>query len=320
MDYAYIYYPKRVKDLADQFPPVKFLPQALAEKLRPYYPPVPGCLDIDAFGPEIGIIGCFWPNESKLKVSLEKARANRVKVIGCDQMLLRESQLDRAFLEGLGMQVVYGDFAALFAGLEGIRQLMRIKGLSWNQTKFVILGRHMPLCSMMARSLAREARYLTLVGSLDREVEKLSAQIMYESGLALKISNSFRETMSEADVVIAVSEEDLPRAASYAQGAVFFDLTGGKKENGSGLLHWKENSFLINEKFGSLGKRPLCLAAIPNALVEVIISFLEQSNELFFYQKEMTINQIKETLGLFKRHGFALKFPGNTGFDSSSMP
>lgn len=311
MDYAYIYYPTRAKNLADQLPLVKYLPEYFAEKARAYYPPVQTFIGIQARGSCLkgDAIGCTWPNKKKIMRSVHLAEASQARIIGIDPYLLRGTDLGRLYLDGVETPVAWGDFAALHAALEGTRLALKTKGLLWNKAKFMVLGTDLPLGRLITRILAREVKYLTLAGHQNMVTDKLSAQIMYETGLALKFSKLREENLRETDVVIAASGETFLTVDALAAGTILCDLTGGQIKTRDDIVTIKDPDYVIPEGYEDLKKSPLLFEAIPASLVEVILSCLEGEYELFSHEREMTINQVDKTFGLIKKYGFVVRFP-----------
>lgn len=309
MDYAYIYYPARIKIMADHIPLIKYLPQYLAEKARPYYSPVLDSLIIDAAIAQGGAIACAWPIKKRIMESIKIAVEHGSKIIGIQSLLLRESCLKKQDFEDIETPIAMGDMAALYAALEAVRLVIKSKGLSYNKTRFLIIGTHLPLGRLIVRILAREAKYITLIGSFNTETDKLFSQVMYETGLALKFSQLPEKTIKTSDIVITASRESFFSVDSLAPGTILCDLTVGQIKSGSDIITIQNPGYTIPQEFEALKMTPLLLDTIPASLIEVIIANLENEYELFSHQREMTINQVDKAFGLIKKYGFSVMFP-----------
>lgn len=314
MDYAYIYYPSRIKNLADQLPLIKYLPEYLAEKARPYYPPVLSSFNTDQDFPQGEAIACAWPDKKRIIDSVKTAVKDGTKIVGIHPLLLRNSSLEHKVLEDLEIPIARGDIAALCCALEAVRLVIKSKGLSYNKAQFVVIGTHLPLGRLIVRILAREAKYITLFDRLNTETDRLFSQVMYESGLALKLSRFPEQTLQNSDIVITASEEGFFSTDLLSAGAIFCDLTGGQIKYRDDIIIIQDPGFTIPPKYGFLKMNPMMLEAIPPSLAEVIISCLEHNYELFSLQREMTINQVDKTFRLIKKHGFCAKISGISKF------
>lgn len=320
MDYAYIYYPEKIKNLADQLPLLKYLPEYLAEKARPYYSPVLSSLIIDSVRAEGGAIACPWPDKRRVKESVQKAVKHGVKAIGIEPELFKNSALKHLDLKDIEAPVFLGKIAALYAALEVIRMVIESKGLSYNKAHFIVIGSHLPLCRMIVQILARKAKYITLVGYSNMETEKLYSQVIYDTGLALKFSQLHKKAIKSSEIVVTVSWEDFISIDYLTPGTILCDLTDEQIKPRDDIITIQNPDYKIPLKYEGLKSKPLLLDSASAPLIEIIIANLENEYELFSHQREMTINQVDKVFGLIKKHGFSVEFPAKQRFVKSPKP
>jgi len=165
-----------------------------------------------------------------------------------------------------------------------------------------------------AQILARECRFLTLVGRQIDKLEGVAEKILRDTGLSVRITSNVSSALKRADVVITVtsSVDSIINAEDLKPGAVVCDVA--RPRDVSKEVAEKRNDVLIieggvvevpgdvnfNFNFGFPPKTSYACMA------ETMMLALEQRYESFTLGRNLTVEQIDEITRIAKKHGFKL--------------
>lgn len=327
--FSFIVHPLHVKDVTRKFPKARYLPDFVLEGVSRLLPPfqVSEIKGIRSACSEVeGAFICSPLTSRQLlglpvEVSLHKilsavqlAAKNGAKIVGLGALTAVVGDGGVTIAKNAGIPVTTGNSYTVFTALEGTKKAAGIMGIDWSRANVAILGATGSIGSVCARMLARENRYLTLVARHQNKLEQLAAKILYETGLAVKITSNTKTALSQADVVITVTSAlDTPvEPEDLKIGAVVCDVA--RPRDVSRKVAEKRKDVLVieggvvdvpgkpefNFNFGvPPGKCFACMA-------EVMILALEKRYESYSLGREMTIAQVEEMGRLAQKHGFIL--------------
>jgi fatty aldehyde-generating acyl-ACP reductase len=327
--FSFIIHPHTLQDYVQRFPFVNYLPNFIFKGVTRVLPPfkVSEIKGIQSsFAQVEGELVCCpllseqlrqLPSElvlHKIIRAVKLAERNGAKLVGLGAFASVMPDGGMTIAKEAGVPVTTGDSYTVFMALEGLKEAAKLMGLDCSGVNVVILGATDSIGGVYARFLARENRYLTLVSSQRSKLEKLAAQILYETGLAVKVTMNIKEALQKADIVIAVTSvaDACIEPKDLKSGAVVYDLA--QPRNISLKIAEKRKDILViegvlvdvpgtpefNFNFGfSSDKCYACMA-------EVIILALEKRYESFSLGREVTLSQVKEIGRLAQKHGFKL--------------
>jgi predicted amino acid dehydrogenase len=336
--FSFIIHPIYLEDVARKFPAARHLPRFILEGASRLIPPMKISEIKGVYSTVNQVEGEFiccpltsrqllsLPAEislRKITAAVNLARKNGAKVVGLGALTSVVGDGGITIAKNSGIAVTTGNSYTVFTALEGIKEAARIMEIDWPRANVVVLGATGSIGSVCARMLARENRYITLVAREENKLEKLAAKILYETGLAVKVTCNIREALRKADAVIAVTSAiDAPIEPDYLQpGAVVCDVA--RPRDVSKMVAEKRKDVLVieggvvdvpgepefNFNFGfPRGKCYACMA-------ETMILALEKRFESYSLGREMTIEQVEEIGRLARKHGF--KLAGFRSFEKS---
>jgi predicted amino acid dehydrogenase len=327
--FAFVIHPITIEDVTRKFPVAKHLPQFVVERALRLLPPfkVSDITGVKSSHQEITgeFIACPLTSGQLLglpgDVTLQKiihsvklAEKNGARIVGLGAFTSVVGDAGITVAKNVGIPVTTGNSYTVYTALEGTRKAAQLMNMEWPKANIVILGATGSIGSVCAQFIARENRYLTLVARQQSKLEGLASKLLYEYGVAVKITSNTREAIRKADIIIAVTSsldavvhpEDLkpgsivcdvarPRAVSYRVALERDDvlvIEGGVVDVPG------EPDFHFNFGFPP-GKAYACMA-------ETMILTLEKKLVCFSLGREMTIEQVEEMGRLAKKHGFKL--------------
>jgi fatty aldehyde-generating acyl-ACP reductase len=327
--FSFIIHPLDIQDFTRMFPKAGYLPDFVLEGITRFLPPfkVSEIKGFQSTGSDVeGELICSPVTSRQLlslpvKVSQRKilsavklAAKNGAKIVGLDALTAVVGDGGVTIARNAGIPVTTGNSYTVFIALEGTKKAAEVMGIDWSGANVVILGATGSIGSVWAQMLARENRYLTLVARRQSKLELLSEKILYETGLAVKITSNLKAALREADVVITLNSvleaplepEDLKTGAVVCDVARSRDVSRKVVEKRKDVLVIEGGVIDVpgkpefNFNFGvPLGKCFACMA-------EVMILALEKRYESYSLGREITIGQVEEMGRLAQKHGFKL--------------
>lgn len=327
--FAFLIHPISIEDYYRKFPMFRHLPDFIVERAARLIPPMK-VSDITGVHSQynecIGeFIGCPLTSRQFLELSEDEcyrkiiaavklAAKNGAKIIGLGAFTSVVGDAGITIAKSVEIPVTTGNSYTIYMALEGTKAAAGMMNIDWENANIVILGATGSIGNVCARWLAAESKYITLVARQHVKLERLAAKILYETGVAVKVTSEVRQAIRNADIVIAVSSslecqifpEDLkpgtvicdvarprdvsPRVAKERKDVLVIE--GGVVDVPGGTE--------FNFDFGfPPGKSYACMA-------ETMILTLEKKYESYSLGREIDIEKVKEIAALAKKHGFKL--------------
>lgn len=327
--FAFLIHPICIDDYYRKFPMFRHLPDSIVEGAARLIPPLK-ISDITGIqSPHnkcIGeFIGCPLTSRQflelpeaecykKIIAAVRLAEKNGAKIVGLGAFTSVVGDAGVTIAKNVNIPVTTGNSYTIYMALEGTKAAAALMDIDWSNANIVIIGATGSIGSVCARWLAGESRNITLVARQYGKLEKLAAKIMYESGIAVKITSDARAAIRNADIVIAVSSslEFQIFPEDIKPGTVICDVA--RPRDVSPRVAKERNDVLVieggvvdvpsgtefNFDFGfPPGKSYACMA-------ETMILTLERKYESYSLGREMEIEKVREIATLAKKHGFKL--------------
>ena len=126
----------------------------------------------------------------------------------------------------LKIPVTTGNSYTVATAIEATREAARVMGHDLKNSSVVVMGATGAIGRVCALVLAREARRITIVARNERKLEELAAKILYDTGLAVKVTSDSKKALQTADVVITVTSsiDTVIEPEDLKSGAVICDV------------------------------------------------------------------------------------------------
>ena len=194
------------------------------------------------------------------------------------------------------------------------REAAREMGHDLKKSSVVIIGATGAIGRVCATILAGEARNMTLVARNERKLEELAARILYDTGLAVKITSDTQKALRGGDIIITVTSavDTVIEPEDIKAGAVICDVAR-PRDVSKRVAEVRKDVLVIeggvvevpgdvnfNFNFGfPPGTAYACMA-------ETMILALEKRYESYTLGRDLTVKQVEEISVLAKKHGFKL--------------
>ncbi len=328
-NFAFMIHPMDVGDVARKFKLAKYLPQRALERAFALLPSmkVSHITGIrSSYGEAEGwFVAC--PLTTRLMTSMPSGYVIRkiiqggrvaeklgAKIFGLGAFTKVIGDAGITVAKNLNIPVTTGNSYTVATAVDATREAARVMGHDLKKSSVVIMGATGSIGRVCAMILAGEARNMTLVARNKRKLEDLAAGILYETGLAVKITSDSKRALSNGDVVITVTSavdtviepEDIKTGAVICDVARPRDVSKRVSEVRKDVLVIEggvvevpgDVEFNLNFGFPP-GTAYACMA-------ETMILALEERYESFTLGRDLSIEQVEEIAGLAKKHGFKL--------------
>ncbi|MBP7332281.1 MAG: Long-chain acyl-(acyl-carrier-protein) reductase [Firmicutes bacterium ADurb.Bin373] len=216
--------------------------------------------------------------------------------------------------KNLNIPVTTGNSYTVATAVEATREAARVMGHDLKKSSVVIMGATGAIGRVCAMILAGETQNMTLVARNKRKLEDLAAKILYDTGLAVKITSDSKKALRGGDIVVTVTSavDTVIEPGDIKAGAVICDVAR-PRDVSKRVAEVRKDVLVIeggvvevpgdvkfNLNFGfPPGTAYACMA-------ETMILALEKRYESFTLGRDLTIDQVEEISGLAKKHGFKL--------------
>lgn len=327
--FAFIIHPLTASDFSRKFPFAKHWPDRLVETILKHIPPFTVSHITGVASPYSTAEGWFvaCPLTTRQMVAMDEdyvmnkiIRAGRVaqkqgaKIVGLGAFTSIVGDAGVTVAKSLDIAVTTGNSYTVATALAGTRRAAQLMGIDLANAHIVILGATGSIGAACAQIIARDAKYLTLVARHERKLERVAAQILRSTGLAVHISANTKATLPNADVVIAVTSavDTIIDAEDLKPGAVVCDVS--RPRNVAPSVAQLRDDVLVIEggvvevpgdvDFGlNFGFPPKTAYA---CMAETMILALEGRYEDFTLGRDITVKQIETIDRLAAKHGFKL--------------
>lgn len=327
--FAFIIHPI---DLTDIFRKYKFMekwPEGLVETVVKYVPPSEISHITGIKSPHNEVEGWFiaCPLTSKQMMTLPQdvvlrkiiqtgkiAEKLGAKILGLGAFTAVVGDAGITVAKNLDIAVTTGNSYTVATALEGTKKAAEIMGRDIKNAEVVVIGATGSIGKVCAEYMARECRFLTLVGRRVKELEKLADKILQDTGLSARITSDISSALKRADIVITVtsSVDTVIDARDLKPGAVVCDVA--RPRDVSKEVAEKRKDVLIieggvvevpgdvnfNFNFGFPPKTSYACMA------ETMMLALEGRYENFTLGRDLKIEQVEEINKIAKKHGFKL--------------
>lgn len=336
--FAFMIHPMDLTDISRKFPLADRVPKSMLERLAKYMPPIKTShitgVKSDYGEAEGWFVACTLTSEQMISLPtplvLKKIiRTGRLaeklgaKILGLGAMTAVVGDAGITVAKELDIAVTTGNSYTVYTALEGTKKAAEMMEIDLNNAEVVVLGATGAIGSIVARMMARECRYLTLVARNDSKLEGLARQILHDTGLVCHITQDTRKALRQADIVIAVtsSSQTVIEPEDLKTGSVVCDVAR-PRDVSHRVAKIRDDVLVIegglvevpgNVDFGfNFGYPPgLALAC----MAETMMLALEGRFENYTLGRELTLEQVEEIGLLAKKHGFRL-----AGFRSFERP
>lgn len=215
-----------------------------------------------------------------------------------------------------GLTVTGGFGYTVAAAIEGLRKAATLMGCLLEDAEVLILGAAEPFGAVCAQMLARDgANYLTLVDRDSARLDLLSRRLLYDCGVACKLSMQASRTVGRADLIIIAGRG--PGLELYPQdlkpGAIVCGL-GAADELIRDIREGRPDVMAFDKVVVRLPGEtvPGCELGLPDTssiyswMAEAVLLALEGRYDRYFLGREMHVEKIVEMRRLSVKHGFTL--------------
>ncbi|MDI3481829.1 MAG: fatty aldehyde-rating acyl-ACP reductase [Tepidanaerobacteraceae bacterium] len=328
-NFAFIIHPIDISDVSRKFKFMKHLPEGAVEKIMKNIPPVKISHITGVKSPYNEIEGWFvacplttrqmmsLPENFVLKKIIQAGKlAERLgaRIVGLGAFTSVVGDAGITIAQNLNIAVTTGNSYTVATALEGTKKAAQMMGHDIKSSEVVIVGATGSIGRVCARMMAKECKYLTLVGRQLKKLEDIAEKILKETGLSVRITSDISKALKKADVVITVtsSVDTVINAEDLKPGAVVCDVA--RPRDVSREVAEKRKDVLIIEggvvevpgdvdfhfNFGFPPKTSYACMA------ETMMLALEGRYENFTLGRELTVEQVEEISAIAKKHGFKL--------------
>jgi predicted amino acid dehydrogenase len=257
------------------------------------------------------------PKEYVLKKIIQGGRVAEklgAKILGLGAFTKVVGDAGATVAKHLNIPVTTGNSYTVATAIESTRKAAQVMGHDLKKSNVTILGATGAIGRICALILARDAKSMTLVARNERRLEELAGKILYDTGLAVKVTSDTRKALKSSDVIITVTSaiDTVIEPEDLKPGAVVCDVA--RPRDVSARVAELRDDVLVIEggvvdvpgdvEFNlNFGFPPRTAYA---CMAETMILSLEKRYESYTLGRELTIEQVEEIDALAKKHGFKL--------------
>lgn len=337
-NFAFVIHPLEAKQIAQKFPPAKYLSEKTLEKVALFIPPMKASNISGIHSKYNSVNGWFvaCPLTSRQMISLpldfvlkriikagQIAEKLGARVLGLGAFTKVVGDAGISIARALKIPVTTGNSYTIATAIEGTFLAAKQMGININEANVVIIGATGAIGKVCSHIMARNNKYLTLVGKDQRKLELIAAEILYEEGVAVKITQNIKEALSKADIIITVTSaiDSVIDPLDIKPGAVICDVA--RPRDVSRKVVEIRNDILVIEggvvevpgdvDFGfNFGFPPKMAYA---CMAETMILALERKYESYTLGRNITVKQVEGISKLAQKHGF--KIAGLRSFEKT---
>lgn len=322
-------HPLDISDVARKFPWLKRVPDGVVKGLLRLMPPV--CVGKitgvkSAYGETEGwFVGCPLTTDQMLGLPEEYVLGRIIRtgklaenlganILGLGAMTSVVGDAGVTVASQLDMAVTTGNSYTVATALEGTKLAAGLMEHDLRETEVAVVGATGSIGAVCARLLAREVRFLTLVGRQLDKLNELRARILSETGLAAQVTSDIGSALKRADVIITVtsSADAVIEPQHLKPGAVVCDVARPRDVSRQ-VAEQRQDVLVIEGGVVSVPgdvQFPINFGYPPGTalacMAETMILALEERCENFTLGREISLEQVEEISRLAKKHGFSL--------------
>ncbi len=215
----------------------------------------------------------------------------------------------------LGLTVTGGFGYSAVAAIEGLQTAAALMGIHMERAAVLILGATEPFGTVITQILAHDgANYITLVDGDNIRLDLLSRRVLYNCGVACRVSMQASRAAAEADLLVLAGGPAVgmlsPR--DLKSGSVVCNIGAGE-EFSLNIINERPDVICFDEAVVRLpGEAVLgCDLGLPQACVhawmaEAILLALERRYDRYFLGREMRLEKVTDLRHLAVKHGFTI--------------
>jgi len=339
--FAFVIHPLTVEDVSRKFGFAKYLPESWVEKALTYLPPINTAHITgirSAYSETEGwFVSCPLTARQILTMPPEKVlnkvvQAGRLaeklgaRILGLGAFTKVVGDAGKTVAERLSIPVTTGNSYTVATALQGTREAARLMGHRLDEAVVAVVGATGAIGGVCARILAREARELILVGRNRSKLDLLADKILYDTGLAARVTSDLKGALRQADVVVTVTSavDAIIEPEDLKPGAVVCDVAR-PRDVSRRVVEVRDDVLVIEGGVVEVPGEPdfhfnfgfpprTCYAC----MAETMILALEGRLESFTLGRELTVEQVEEISALAEKHGF--KLAGFRSFERAVTP
>lgn len=339
--FAFIIHPITVDDVYRKFKFLKWIPEPITEAIIKMVPPVKVSkitgVESKYNKVEGWFVGCTLTSKQIITLPEEYVinkiiRSGRLaeklgaKIVGLGAFTSVVGDAGITVAKNLNIPVTTGNSYTVATAIQGTKKAAEIMGHDIRNCEVVVVGATGSIGKVCAQILAKDCRFLTLVGRNTRKLGEVAEKIMKDTGLSVRVTSNSREAVKRADVIVTVtsSVDSVINAEDLKPGAVVCDVA--RPRDVSKEVAEKRDDVLIieggvvevpgnvnfNFDFGFPKKTSYACMA------ETMMLALEQRYESFSIGRDLTVEQVEEITQIADKHGF--KLAGFRSFERQVKP
>jgi len=336
--FAFMIHPLDTGDLDRKFKLARFLPESVKETILRYAPPfkVSDITNVASAHNRVTgwLVACPLTASQMMALPVElvtgkiiragkKAEKLGAKILGLGAFAEIVGDAGITVAKNLNIPVTTGNSYTVATALEGTRMAAQMMGHSFASAEVVIVGATGSIGRVCAELLAREVRHLTLVARDELKLQRLAGKLLYETGLAVKISGNIKKAVRAADIILTVasSADVLIEPEDLKPGAVICDVSMPRNVSRS-VAELRDDVLVIEGGLVEIpgdGNFNLNFGFPPKTayacMAETMVLALEKKYESYTLGRELTLEQVDKINRLAKKHGF--KVAGFRSFEKA---
>lgn len=327
--FAFMLHLMGAKDIAKKFKPARFIPDQVLERVSAWLPPLKASQITGIHSPYSETEGWFiacpltprlimgMPQDYVLNKIIQGGRLAEkmgAKILGLGAFTKVVGDAGITVANNLRIPVTTGNSYTVGTAVESARAAALAMGHDLKKAKVTILGATGAIGRVCALILAKEVRNMTLVAREERKLDDLAAKILYDTGLAVRVSSDSKKALRQADIVLTVTSalDTIIEPEDLRPGAVVCDVS--RPRDVSQRVAEVRDDVLVIE--GGVVEVPGDVAFNLNfgfppgmayaCMAETIVLALEKRFESFTLGRDLQIEKVEEITALAKKHGFKL--------------
>jgi predicted amino acid dehydrogenase len=328
--FAFIIHPLDVSDVARKFSITKYMPNVVVEKALRFAPPfttshITGVKSIQGKEAEGWFITC--PLTANQMMSLPEdlvvgkiIQAGKVaeklgaKIVGLGAFTSVVGDAGITVAKNLNIAVTTGNSYTVATAIEGTKRAAQLMGHKLSESHLVVIGATGSIGQVCSLITAREVKKLTLIGRNTSVLNNLAQRILYQTGLAVKVSSDIKKVIPTADIIITVtnSVDTIINPEDLKSGAVICDVAR-PRDVSKKVVEQRDDVLVIeggvvevpgqvnfNLNFGfPVRTAYACMA-------ETMMLALEGKYENYSLGRQLTVKQVDQISKIAKNQGFKL--------------
>lgn len=323
MQFAILDHPNNLEQIRVTYRWLQKIPDNMLTRFLPYLPPVDAKMMTTNDGSLGRVVICPLLPEHfeslalgvinrKINSCIKRSEKSGAQVIGL------EGLLGFCFEEGLlelkqhNVWLTAGRILRTIALLNKARITVERSGGSWANSNIVLAGALGQEGETWIRLLAEEVKTLTLLQTNAGWDKGFANRIVYETGLALKVSTDHKRVLGQGDVIFFhhLRPEDIGSSHTFKPGALVCSILpySGWREalKDRGDIRFLDNPLYKPTVTNSHSDSYPNPWGYSTTIVETLILGWEQIDELICISKDITIKQVKLMSRLVDKYGFQL--------------